>query len=32
MTPTEHYLHAVADFGSALGKFILKHGRAFEKQ
>jgi hypothetical protein len=31
VTPTEQYLHAIADhFDSALGKFILKHGRAFE--
>jgi hypothetical protein len=33
MTPTEQYLHGIADhFDSALGNFILKHGRAFEKQ
>jgi hypothetical protein len=31
VTPTEQYLHGIADhFGSAMGKFILKHGRAFE--
>ena len=30
MTPTEQYLKALADFGSAHAHFILKHGRAFE--
>jgi hypothetical protein len=32
MTPTEQYLKAVAEIGSAHAQFILKHGRAFEKQ
>jgi hypothetical protein len=30
MTSTEQHLKAVADFGTASGKFILAHGRAFE--
>jgi hypothetical protein len=30
MTPTEQHLKAVAAFGSAYAKFVLKHGRAFE--
>jgi hypothetical protein len=32
MTSTEQHLRAVAEFGSAHAKFILEHGRAFEKQ
>ena len=30
MTATEQYLKAIASLGSAMGKFILEHGRAFE--